>query len=92
MKNRVIDLLKAEPGFGNPESLLVSIISGGLDADKLDYLQRDSHHIGVAYGQFDLARILHNLSTTNNRSRVLVDRGGKDALENYRLVRYLMHI
>ena len=91
-KNRVIDLLKAEPGFGNPESLLASIISSGLDADKLDYLRRDSHHIGVAYGQFDLARILHNLSTTNNRSRVLVDRGGKDALENYRLARYLMHI
>ena len=92
VKSKIIDLLKAEPGFSSPESLLASIISSGLDADKLDYLRRDSHHIGAAYGQFDLARILHNLSATNNRSRVLVDSGGKDALENYRLARYLMHI
>ena len=92
VKNRIINLLKTEPDFGNPESLLASMISSGLDADKLDYLRRDSHHIGVAYGQFDLARILHNLSTTKNRSRVLVDSGGKDALESYRLARYLMHV
>lgn len=92
MKSKVIDLLKTEPGLDNPESLHASIISSELDADKLDYLRRDSYHVGVAYGQFDLARVLHNLSTTPNRSRVLVDSGGKDALENYRLARYLMHI
>ena len=90
-KNEIVDLLKYEPTVNDPRSLLSRIISSGLDADKLDYLRRDSHHIGVAYGQFDLARILHNVSTTNRRSNVLVDSGGKDALENYRLARYLMH-
>ena len=68
-----------------------SIISGSLDADKLDYLRRDSYHIGVIYGQFDLPRILHTLTTTKYRSDVLVDIAGKDALESYRLARYLMH-
>lgn len=91
LKNNIIDLLNNEPGPNNPYSLLSSMISGGLDADKLDYLRRDSYHIGVAYGQFDLARILYNLSITKNRSRILVDSGGKDALESYRLARYLMH-
>ena len=92
-KNDVIDVLRNDPSkYNNPKSLHSDIVSGGLDADKLDYLRRDSHHIGVAYGQFDLARILHNLSTTRSRSRVLIDQGGKDALENYRLARYLMHV
>ena len=90
MKDDITNLLN-EPSLGNSRSLLSSIISSELDADKLDYLRRDSHHIGVAYGQFDLARILHSLSTTKHRSSVLVDSGGKDALENYRLARYLMH-
>ena len=91
-KSRILNLLKTEPDPDNPSSLLASIISSGLDADKLDYLRRDSHYIGVAYGQFDLARVLHSLSTTTNRSQVVVNSGGKDALENYRLARYLMHI
>ena len=92
-KNDVVDLLRNDPGSNSSSrSLYSSIISGGLDADKLDYLRRDSHHIGVAYGQFDLARILHNLSTTRRRTQVLIDSGGKDALENYRLARYLMHV
>ena len=68
-----------------------SIVSGSLDADKLDYLRSDSYHIGVTYGQFDLPRILHTLTTTRYRSDVLVDITGKDALESYRLARYLMH-
>ena len=92
-KNSISDLLKNDSNNDdNLKSLHSSIISSGLDADKLDYLRRDSYHIGVAYGQFDLARILHNLSTTKRRSRVLMNSSGKDALENYRLARYLMHI
>ena len=64
-----------------------------MDADKLDYLRRDSYHIGVAYGQFDLERILHTIRRTPiKQSRICIDIKGKDALENYRLGRYLMHI
>ena len=74
-------------------SLLSDIVTSGLDADKLDYLRRDSYHIGVKYGQFDLDRILHTVRTTPHReSRICVDVKGKDALENYRLARYLMHV
>src|SRR6185312_8818319 len=66
-------------------------ISSGLDADKLDYLRRDSYHIGVAYGQFDLERIILTLKQTPNKTRICIDAKGKDSVENYRLGRYLMH-
>lgn len=92
-KNQIIELLKKEfdPMIEPTKSLHSDIISSGLDADKLDYLRRDSYHIGVAYGQFDLDRILHTLSTTTKGSKIIIDSKGKDAVENYRLGRYLMH-
>lgn len=37
------------------------IISSQLDADRGDYLLRDSHHIGVKYGIYDHARLLNTL-------------------------------
>jgi hypothetical protein len=37
------------------------IISGPLDADKLDYLMRDAHYAGVKYGWFDLSKILESM-------------------------------
>jgi len=39
-----------------------SLVSGQLDADRADYLLRDSHHIGVAYGRYDLNRLLVTLT------------------------------
>ena len=38
------------------------IVSSQLDADRLDYLLRDSFMTGVAYGQYDLEWILTNLN------------------------------
>jgi len=35
------------------------IVSGPLDADKMDYLLRDSHYAGVRYGVYDLYRLAH---------------------------------
>ncbi len=41
--------------------ILRDAVSGPLDADKLDYLLRDSHYAGVQYGIFDLDRVIHCL-------------------------------
>lgn len=73
------------------DTLSADIISSGLDADKLDYLRRDSYHVGVAYGSFDLERILHTIDVTPDQKNLCVQEKGKDAIENYRLGRYLMH-
>lgn len=69
------------------------IISSNVDADKLDYLRRDSHHAGVAYGLFDLERILHTIrkKVDDKKSYIAVHEKGLYALEDYRLARYLMY-
>ena len=92
-KNGIIELLEKKESYKESEKpLQADIISSGIDADKLDYLRRDSYHIGVAYGQFDFSRILHTLTATPKGSRICISKKGKDALENYRLARYLMHV
>ena len=37
---------------------VVSLISSQIDADRMDYLQRDAYYTGVSYGHFDMERIL----------------------------------
>jgi len=73
-------------------NLMHSIVSGNLDADKLDYLRRDSYHLGVKYGEYDLERIIHTLDRTVGSLPVTCVMGkGAFALENYRLSRSMMH-
>jgi HD superfamily phosphohydrolase len=69
------------------------IISGNIDADRLDYLRRDSYYTGVAYGEFDIERILHTIhkKTDGDRSFLTVLEKGMDAIESFRLARFLMH-
>ena len=40
---------------------ITSIVSGDIDADRMDYLVRDSHYTGVAYGVFDLTRLMERI-------------------------------
>lgn len=44
------------------ESILSEIIIGDtFGADRIDYLLRDSHHVGVAYGKFDHYRLIDTM-------------------------------
>ncbi len=94
-RRRIVDLLDGRAdttGDIREFSLLSQIISSGLDADRLDYLRRDSYHVGAAYGTFDLERILYTLRRTPGREPLLaVDAKSAGAVENYRIARYLMH-
>ncbi|MDL2275210.1 HD domain-containing protein [Desulfosarcina sp. OttesenSCG-928-G10] len=40
------------------------IISGNIDADRADYLLRDSHNCGVCYGEYDFPRFLQMFAAT----------------------------
>jgi HD superfamily phosphohydrolase len=40
---------------------IVDIVSSQLDADRMDYLLRDSHHTGVSYGRYDVEWLLHSM-------------------------------
>ena len=92
-KKKVVEMLSPKSKMGIKRSTLNSdIVSGNLDADKLDYLRRDSYFLGVNYGMFDLERIIHTLRRAGGDNPYLgIDIKGKDAVESYRLARHLMH-
>jgi HD superfamily phosphohydrolase len=46
---------------------LGQIIVGDLDADRIDFLLRDSHHSGVSLGLIDTDQILQSLTISNGR-------------------------
>src|SRR6266478_7404347 len=52
-------------GYGQPA--LRSIVSGPLDADKQDYLLRDSYFCGVPYGVFDIHQFHRSLVLGGNQ-------------------------
>lgn len=75
------------------------VISGQMDADRMDYLLRDSHHLGVQYGRYDIDRLLNTVCAIpgtrqeqekNLALRVGVQEGGWHALESLILARYYM--
>ena len=88
-----------EPGFSrkvssiiekkHPNKILIQMISSQLDADRMDYLLRDSYFTGTTYGHFDLYRILRVMKVVNNR--IVYKDSGVQAIENYILARYHMY-
>ena len=69
-----------------------NIISSDLDADKMDYLLRDSYFAGVKYGQYDLEQIIEScrIYAEGNRTFLVMSNEGIYALEQLLLARYHM--
>jgi HD superfamily phosphohydrolase len=72
--------------------VLKQIISGEIDADRMDYLRRDAHFAGVAYGHFDLERLIRSLSSaeTPQGHTMALDHGGLYPYENFLMARFHM--
>ncbi len=72
--------------------LLSDIVSSQLDADRLDYLLRDSHFCGVAYGEFDLRWMLNSMVIVNSKQgeRLGLTHKGIGVVEHYLMARRLM--
>ncbi|OGT62790.1 MAG: hypothetical protein A3E85_02985 [Gammaproteobacteria bacterium RIFCSPHIGHO2_12_FULL_45_12] len=72
--------------------VLADIVSSQLDADRLDYLLRDSHFCGVAYGQFDFHWMLHCMTIVEAEGgeRLGITHKGIGAVEHYLMARRLM--
>ena len=69
------------------------IITSQLDADRSDYLLRDSLHAGVSYGQYDLNRILATVTLglgTEGDPVIAIEQGGLHAAEGLIIARYMM--
>ena len=82
--------------FSNWETLLSEIIgSDALGVDRMDYLLRDSHHVGVAYGRFDHYRLIDTMrvlpaSEQSDEPTLGVESGGIHSAEALLLARYFM--
>lgn len=73
---------------------LRAVVSGELDADRMDYLQRDSFFTGVNYGKFDADWIIQNLSSVAREGRVhlALQHRAVFAFEDFLLSRYHMFL
>jgi HD superfamily phosphohydrolase len=73
------------------DQILRSIISSAIDADKMDYLHRDSHHMGVPYGSnIDRGRLLGSLTLNEDRTHIALTSKGKLPAETFIFSRYSM--
>ncbi len=73
------------------DRLLGTLISGAIDADKLDYLERDSVHLGVPYGtSFDAGRLVAALTLNEAEDAIAIAAPGKVSAEQFVFSRYLM--
>lgn len=74
--------------YHNPQ--VVQMISSQVDADRMDYLQRDSYYTGTNYGKFDLDRVL--LMMRPIKSGIAFDISGMHAVEDYIISRLQMYL
>lgn len=74
--------------------LLRAIVSGELDADRMDYLLRDSFYTGVNYGRYDLDWIVSNLNPAfkDGKAYLALSRAAAFAFEDFLLSRYHMFV
>lgn len=87
----VLALVVGDPK--TPFPALRELVSGpNLDADRMDYLQRDAYFTGVASGRYDAEQLLASLRLYERDGRVVVgiDYRGVVALESFVTARYMM--
>ena len=86
----VLDVLSAQTDTPRMR-LLRSILSGPIDIDKMDYLDRDSLHCGVPYGRhFDRHRLIQSLVLNAAGDGLAISYKGKTAAELMVFARYVM--
>lgn len=69
------------------------LLDGQMDADRMDYLLRDSHHLGVQYGRFDLPRLINTIRAIQmgeGSPRLGITKDGFHAAEALVIARYFM--
>ena len=102
---RQIEKLGLGLSFSPWEAILAEMVVGdSFGADRIDYLLRDSLHLGVAYGRFDHDRLIETLrilpAATQERDgppafaqrepQLGIERGGVESAEGLWLARYFM--
>ncbi|MFB3763650.1 MAG: HD domain-containing protein [Methanotrichaceae archaeon] len=68
---------------------LGQIVNSEIDVDRMDYLIRDAHYTGVAYGVIDHLRLIEKMRL--HQGRLAVESGGIQAATSLLISRLLMH-
>jgi len=88
-------LIKRQPNSPPQIQVLRDIVSGQVDADRSDYLLRDSLHCGVDYGRFDHLRLIECLTSWKDEDSgelvIGIKRDGIHSFEAMILARYQMN-
>jgi len=71
------------------ETSLGQILSSEIDVDRMDYLVRDAHYTGVAFGVVDYNRLIKQMNFYEDR--LVVDYGGLKAAESLLVSRFWMN-
>lgn len=75
--------------------LLAQIISSDMDADRLDYLVRDSYFTGASYGQTDVDWLVSNMARhvdEDGRVSLALDRRALFAFDDFMISRFHMFV
>lgn len=91
---RVGELIEGGRDLPPQFRILRNLVSSQMDADRTDYLLRDSHHCGVDYGRFDYLRMIECLEAQENEwgeLELALKRDGIHTFEALILARYQMN-
>lgn len=93
---RVNDVLEIFEAPARSAGILVwkDLVSGQMDADRMDYLLRDAYHAGVQYGRYDLDRVINTLRLCPDPETeghyIGVEEDGVHAVEGLLIARFMM--
>ncbi len=94
----IIPDIEAQKEFKDSGALFLcrELLSGEVDIDRMDYLRRDAKECGVAYGHFDVDRILDSLAIYSDKDdssiHLALQYSGLAALEDYLRSRQSMYV
>lgn len=93
-KNLKCDESYFTDGTINFRTILSQIVSSELDADRMDYLERDSYFCGINYGKIDKDWLLQNLTLhiLDGKAFLALNRRALYAFDDFLISRHHMHL
>jgi HD superfamily phosphohydrolase len=76
-------------GKAKAQPFMNQVIAGGLSADMMDYLLRDTYFTGVEYGKVDIQRVIDSLDVSAD-GHLMLERAALYAFEALLIARYEM--
>ncbi len=86
--NLICNLIEGNDIADNP--ILNKIINWELDADRLDYLLRDSYFSGVKFGIIDFDYLISNFQIFNQEKLVINEKASR-SIENFLIARFSLY-